>query len=335
MNIKNKRILFYLILLALCPAKEMLAQYAPPAGQPGSTAMRYDSSAFVAWASHCSIERGFMDISNPSGGYASVGDSSMATGMAGPGGVVSLGDKGTATLEFDHPLVNGPSWDFAVFENSFDDYFLELAYVEVSSDGVLFYPFPSHSLTDTSLQVSSFDSLDATKINNLAGKYRGMYGTPFDLDEMTGLAGLDVNHITHIRIRDVGGCIQEAYAAYDTAGRKINDPWPTPFASGGFDLDGIGVIWNSTNHLSEGAQHNYLKVWPNPAIDHVNVDAPELAGEEVILGVYDITGRCLMEYRFSNWSGPVGLNLPDADRGILIIQARSENWCINEKFMLR
>jgi hypothetical protein len=32
------------------------------------------------------------------------------------------------------------------------------------------------------------------------------------------------------------------YASCDSQGHQINDPWPTPFPTGGFDLDAVGVI---------------------------------------------------------------------------------------------
>ncbi len=158
--------------------------YAPPVGQPGTTAMHKDSSVFINWVTDCNITRGYQDISNTSLGYASAGDSSMALGIALSNGVVSLGDGGYAICTFQYPIKNGPGPDFAVFENSFDDTFLELAIVEVSSDGISYVRFDSHSLTDTINQTGSFGSTDATKINNLAGKYRGAYGTPFDLQQI-------------------------------------------------------------------------------------------------------------------------------------------------------
>src|SRR5687768_8008082 len=66
------------------------AQFAPPAGQAGTTAMNKDSSAFVNWASACTITRGYQDISDTSAGFATVGDSTMAIGQAGTNGIVSL-----------------------------------------------------------------------------------------------------------------------------------------------------------------------------------------------------------------------------------------------------
>ena len=242
----------------------LFAQYAPAVGQPGTTAMSKDSSAFVAWATGSSIQRGFQDISDPSLGYADVGDSTAVAGIAGTT-IVSLGDGGTAIVRFLHPIINGPSWDFAVFENSFSDTFLELAFVEVSSDGTNFFRFPASSLTDTSEQNAGFGATDAAQLNNLAGKYRALYGTPFDLEELAGIAGLDVNDVRYVKIVDVVGSILPQYASYDTAGRAINDPWPTAFGSGGFDLDGVGVIHqNPLAGITElSADHN-LSMYPNP-----------------------------------------------------------------------
>jgi hypothetical protein len=254
-------VLFFLLFAGLSHAQI----YPPAAGQGGSTAIYKDSTVFLNWANGCTVVRGYMDISNPSLGYASVGDSSMAFGKPGVNGVLSLGDGGWATCTFPFPISNGPGFDFAVFENGFDDYFLELAVVEVSSDGVHFYAFPSHSLTDTLVQKGSFDSLNATKLNNLAGKYRGGYGTPFDLQELVGNANLDVQSVTHVRVRDVVGSISSLYATRDAYNNKINDPWPSPFPSSGFDLDAIGVIYQNTHvNLPEQTYGKHLTVFPNP-----------------------------------------------------------------------
>lgn len=239
--------------------------YAPPAGQPGSTAIYVDSSVFIAWATGCTVTRGYQDISNPSLGYASVGDGTMGTGKAFSNAVVSLGDGGAAICTFDHPIRNGAGFDFAVFENGFDDTFLEFAFVEVSSDGQNFFRFPSHSQSDTVQQSASFGSTDARKINNLAGKYRGGYGTPFDLQELAGKPGLDIERVTHVKIIDVVGSVNPAYATRDAQGNKINDPWPTAFPSGGFDLDAVGVIYE--NRIT-GLKENTItsaRIYPNPS----------------------------------------------------------------------
>jgi len=259
----NIKLLFSIISLLMF--NHLKAQFPGPVGTLGTTAIYKDSSIFVAWATHCTVQRGYMDISNPSLGFTSVGDSSMALGIAGSNGVVSLGDGGSAILTFDYPIMNGPGFDFAVFENAFNDNFLELAFVEVSSDGVNFFRFPATSYTQTNTQIGPFDNLgDATKINNLAGKYRNFYGTPFDLEELAGNPLLDINAITHVKIIDVVGSINPLYASYDSNNNPINDPFPTPFASGGFDLDAIGVIHQNTTTKQTFENQKVFKIYPNP-----------------------------------------------------------------------
>lgn len=241
--------------------------YPPAAGQPGSTAIHKDSSIFVNWAVSCQVQRGLQDLSDPSLGYATAGDSSLVPGKAGNGTVLSLGDGGLATVLFSIPLRNGPGFDFAVFENAFDDSFLELAFVEVSSDGQHFERFPAHSLTDTLQQKGAFDPLNPTQLHNLAGKYRANYGTPFDLQELAGKPGLNIDRVTHLRVRDVVGSLNPAWCSRDAYGNKINDPWPTPFPSSGFDLDAVGVI-HQDQSLSVEQSHSgrqNLSLWPNPA----------------------------------------------------------------------
>ena len=87
------------------------AQFAPPQGQPGSTAMYKDSSAFVAWATSSKVIRGLQSIATPSLGYATVGDSTSPVGIA-DGTVVSLGDSGIAVCYFQNEIYDGPGYDF-------------------------------------------------------------------------------------------------------------------------------------------------------------------------------------------------------------------------------
>lgn len=243
-----KRLLFFLLGLALA---KLQGQFAPAAGQPGSTAIKADSSCFKSWAIACELNRGFKQINVPDSGYASVGNSENALGPLG-GGLVSLGDGGMAILSFDPPLANGPGFDFAVFENAFNDSFLELAHVEVSSNGQDWVRFPSESLTSTQNQTLAFGYTQPERLHNLAGKYRSPYGTPFDLDELKDSANLDLNWIPFVRILDVIGSIDSSWGSRDSKGRLINDPWPSPFPSSGFDLDAVGAI------------HNTLSIEPGP-----------------------------------------------------------------------
>ncbi|HSH66296.1 MAG TPA: T9SS type A sorting domain-containing protein [Bacteroidia bacterium] len=281
-----------ILLLIIFSARTAVAQFAPPAGYPGTTAMYKDSTAFVAWATGCKIIRGYKDISDPSGGYVTLGDSLAAIGKADGIKVVSLGDGGTAIVTFEQPIKNGPGNDFAVFENSFSDTFLELAFVEVSSDGINYIRFPATSNTQDTVQLDNAAEMDARRINNLAGKYRGSYGTPFDLEELANAPGLNINSVTHVKITDVVGSILPAYTSYDKNGKKINDPWPTAFASGGFDLDAVGVIHQgSSTHVSELNETLQFDVFPNPITASSFIQLYLRETGSVLVEILDLTGK--------------------------------------------
>lgn len=283
---------FVTIFLCLSLSVSAKAQFPPAAGQPGSTAIHADSSCFTEWAVSCLIERGYLNMTDTvleinGSHFASYGTESDAVGKA-DNTVVSLGDKGNAVLTFEFPVVNGPGWDFAVFENALTDTFLELAFVEVSSDGAHYFRFPAVSLTSTDMQTGSFGETDPTKIHNLAGKYRTMYGTPFDLDEIPDDPALDKNHITHIRIVDVGGSVNPLYASYDHSGAIINDPFPTPFESCGFDLDAVGVIHNTQTGVPK-FNGNTLRIFPNPVEERLCIfQMYDLPGE---ISIFSVDGR--------------------------------------------
>ena len=268
---------FYLTLIGICSLHcSSNAQFAPQAGLAGSTAISATSAEIVNWARQCTVQRGYRDIADHSLGYAIAGDTSQAIGPA-DGGIVSLGDSGVAVLTFNNPIINGPGADFAVFENGFlntsdaSQAFLELAFVEVSSDGVNYTRFPATSNTQANVQLGNPDYLDATLLNNLAGKYVANYGTPFDLQELSGIAGLDINNITHVRLVDVVGSIS-AHASRDHNGAVINDPYPTPFAAAGFDLDAVGVLhqWGNASVTPINCNAS-LSVYPSPAYDVITI----------------------------------------------------------------
>ena len=163
----------FILMLALVPMS-LWAQFAPGAGLPGTTAIHADSSVFVAWATGCTVERGLQCIDKPNLGLASFGEESLALGV--PGGtmdVISLGDGGTATLTFASPICNAEGPDFAVFENGLVNAqdttlcFLEIAFVEVSSDGENFFRFPAISMVQDTAQLNGFACISPTLIHKL------------------------------------------------------------------------------------------------------------------------------------------------------------------------
>lgn len=272
----------------------LAAQFAPPAGVAGTTAIHADSSAFVAWATGCAIERGPIRIDQPQMGLADFGHDTLTLGV--PGGtydVVSLGDGGTATLTFASPICNGPGPDFAVFENGFahaqypDLYFLELAFVEVSSDGEHFFRFPCISNVT---QPGPSGCLDPTQIHNLAGKYEAFYGTPFDLDELEDNALLDKNRVTHVRLVDVVGCTDPQYATYDSEGHVVVESWPTPFGSSGFDLDAVGVIHDLAHNDVAENLGDKVALYPNPVSNRLQIHAEGIQSVEV----FNLVGQLVL-----------------------------------------
>jgi len=198
--------------------------------------------------------------------------------------IVSLGDltaeqiaqgkpAGTITLWFDEPIRNGAGYDFVVFENAFasladwgngaiaGQIFAELAYVEVSSDGIHFARLPSVSLTPDAVGI--YGTIDITNVHNLAGKHPNGYGhcvgTGFDLQDIAEqpdvVSGLvDINEIRYVRLVDIPGSgdfHDQANLQIDpqswpdwanyAGNHPIYDAWVT-FGSAGFDVEAVGVL---------------------------------------------------------------------------------------------
>lgn len=219
------------------------------------------SSVFRGWAA---AYHNFIRPDPSSGGFArdSVGNvsTSPAAAILGRpvsfdpnawplGNLLSLGNGGSITLEFDDVIVNGPGPDFAVFENSldFDGFtYAEFAFVEVATTTNAWARFPV-TYYPTNLAVPfgpEFGLNDVTAVDGLAGKHTLPFGTPFDLDWLrhhpnvtNGL--VDLNRIAYVRLVDAVG----NGSTTDDFGNPILDPY-SGFASpsDGFDLRGVGVI---------------------------------------------------------------------------------------------
>jgi Secretion system C-terminal sorting domain len=314
------------------------AQFAPVAALPGSTAIRADSACFVQWATGCTVQRGFMNIADTALGFASAGTDTDGLGPADKY-TVSLGDGGVATLSFNDPIYNGDGFDFAVFENGFmtndsNLAFLELAFVEVSSDGVRFVRFPAVSHVEDSVQTGSFSSTDGSLLYNLAGKYIAGYGTPFDLQELVDSPGIDVNNIRYVRVVDVVGSIDPAYATHDSKGNIVNDPWPTPFASSGFDLDAVGVINAKLPGAIAAVNSNANLLYPNPVKQGNTVF---MACSEPVLGlkIYDINGRLVKDCGAGETAfNRVSVKTDGLDAGIYFMRATTARYQNNLKLVV-
>ncbi len=217
---------------------DVRATYAPAPPDPTTTAVAYDDPRIVGWAAGC-----VSYLQGPGVTQAQYMMPSQAFGPAGTNtlAVVTLGNGGSITLTFDAPITDGDGWDFAVYENSFaSDVFLELGFVEVSSDGSQFARF------DSAFQSTVTPSLDssgtAAQIGGLAGSYMIGYGTPFDLAALRNSplvrdGAVDLTSIKYVRIVDIIG----DGTTLDSFGRGIVDPLSSG-PTAGFDLDGIAVL---------------------------------------------------------------------------------------------
>lgn len=217
---------------------DVRATYAPAPPDPTTTAVAYNDPRVVAWATGVAAYVPGTGVSDPKWMMPS-----QAFGPAGTDttAVVVLGNGGTITLTFASPITDGASWDFAVFENSFaSDVFLELGFVEVSSDGSQFARFDS-AFQSTVTPCGSCSGT-AAEIGGLAGAYMVGYGTPFDLAALRNSplvrdGSLDLSAIKYVRIVDIVG----DGSTLDSFGRGIVDPISSG-PTAGFDLDGIAVL---------------------------------------------------------------------------------------------
>ena len=217
---------------------DVRATYAPAPPDPLTTAVAYNDPRIVNWATGVATYLPGTGVSDPKW--------MMPTQAFGPAGtdttaVVVLGNGGTITLTFAAPITDGASWDFAVFENSFaSDVFLELGFVEVSSDGSHFARFDS--AFQGAVTPCASCSGTAAEIGGLAGAYMVGYGTPFDLAALRNSplvrdGSVDLTAIKYIRIVDIIG----DGTTLDSFGRGIVDPISSG-PTAGFDLDGIAVL---------------------------------------------------------------------------------------------
>lgn len=208
-------------------------------------------------------------ISSTSGANqsASFSDTTLALGAPKGAGstmasfdVYNLGVGGTITLGFNEgkTLGNLPGADFIVFENPIAygaNFFAELMFVEVSSDGVHFARFPT--LSQTPSAIGPYGTLKPANVSGFAGVHPVFAnpnenaidpfdptlagGDAFDLsalssDPLVAQGLLNLNAITQIRLIDVLG----DGSLIDSLGNKIYDP--TGVENNGADLEAVAVL---------------------------------------------------------------------------------------------
>lgn len=314
----------YAWLTPIAPVSQLVSgPFCGAAGTEGSQAIEYTDSRIKGWATGCTLVLGTQNIADENSPLVTYGDSTQALGPCDNNNlnVVSLGDGGMATLTFAHPITNGEGPDFAIFENSFNDNFLELAFVEVSTDGENFVRFPATSLTSACHNVGPYGGIDPTYIDGLAGKYRTGFGTAFDLEQLRGSDLIDIDSIIYVRVIDVVGSTDPDFATLDQYGHIVVDPYPTDSYSSGFDLDGVCVLnWIERNTEPQGigtAEAQRLQLYPNPANSQVTITLSHDGTHQVAL--YDMTGRMVKNLTFSG--SQAVLSLDGMAEGVYMLRA--------------
>jgi hypothetical protein len=326
---------YKILLITLLIGKFSYAQFDPQVLFGSTKAIYRDSSMIKGWATVCNVSRGWQNYSDTSLGKATVGSEYYGT-LKADGSVISLGDSGIAILQFDNPISDKEGPDFCVFENGFtlgnaqSDSHMELAFVEVSSDGIHYVRFPATSYIDTTVQLGNFDGSNATLVDGLAGKYVSGYGTPFDLNIFAALSSINIGKITHVKLIDVVGNKDAQYPARDKNGRKIIDPWPTPFAASGFDLDAVGVINQlyATNVLEK--EEPSISFYPNPVKMGENIMLNNLKNNAQISLVNKLGEEVF--YSVSNDQNVIETNNFEAGIYILTVTQNKQN--IHQKIVI-
>ncbi|MCD4654229.1 hypothetical protein K8T06_09865 [bacterium] len=171
---------------------------------------------------------------------------------AGSVDVLSLGDGGVIVLEFiDNIVSNGPGPDLIIFENAFlaggnpEYVYSEVAFIEVSSNGVDYFRFPNDYNPDGEpinnpsnwwgfAGVQPCLSHPDNSIDPTDPLVSG--GDLFDLDDV------GLNEIRFIRIIDTN---EGDFAALDDDGDVIYDPGIPGGDNAGFDLDAVAAVYST------------------------------------------------------------------------------------------
>jgi hypothetical protein len=309
--------------------------FAPAAGKPGSTAVPVDDPTISSWAtSVVSVSYG-LEVAEE----WRIPDNAIGPAGESPSDLLVLGRGGEVVLEFASLIGDGEGDDFVVFENALGDTFLELAFVEVSSDGEHFVRFPAYSLTAD--PVSAFGEVSPTLVHGLAGKYRVGYGTPFDLQTLeqaysaavSGKAGfseafrnhllenfpkLDVSLVRYVRIIDIIGDGTQL----DCEGFPIYDPYPTVITAG-FDLDAVGVfnsarpvrltfsMWCKVMGIPVDWEGDADKDKWNNAMEYLLGSNPSSLASQPVLKSRIVSGTGSLVVAFE--LNPLALELPEAE----------------------
>jgi len=212
-----------------------------------------------------------------------------------PGGttdVLTLGVQGTVTVGFDFPVTDGPGTDFITWENGFGTaggVFAELAFVEVSTNGVDFARFQSRCYGPT----APASLIPSGCVKNIAGIGTLVtqptpigYSDPavaggdaFDLEDLAQhplvvSGAVNLSSINFVRLVDIQG----SGSTTDSFGVPIYD---TVSGSASADFDAIAVV-NST--INQDPNRPAIAVTFDESTRQLTLTASDASGWMTIAG---------------------------------------------------
>ena len=117
-------------------------------------------------------------------------------------------------------------------------------------------------------------------------------------------------------LEQLKGIVPDYHADLTKEGRLINDPWPTPGGSSGFDLAGVAVL-NQKVEAVEMADGISLSVYPNPASERVSIVMNGSESTDAIL--FDINGRAVTTMTLHEGLNTVEIS--DLPQGVYMLRA--------------
>jgi hypothetical protein len=117
----------------------------------------------------------------------------------------------------------------------------------------------------------------------------------------------------------VVGSINPLYASYDAQGNIINEPYPTGFPQGGFDLDAVGVIHQQPLSVDELIESHFT-VYPNPVSDILTIE--NSFQKTCTLTLYNPQGQIVYEILTNNTTT---FSMKDLPSGIYILSIKGNS----------
>ncbi len=102
----------------------------------------------------------------------------------------------------------------------------------------------------------------------------------------------------------------------------INDPYPTPYPSCGFDLDAVGVIHKAAAGIKTQKDNVSLSVYPNPATDKIMISVSGEIPGGLTATLTTIAGNILQTLTLSQAVSSISIQQYPAGMYYLVIGVR-------------